>query len=81
VTSVENPDSKSVYTDPWFSVRQDNVRRSDGSRGVYSEVDTADCSLVIRVDGARVHLVEQAPTVVRHRCDRGGIKRTNGRGV
>jgi 8-oxo-dGTP pyrophosphatase MutT (NUDIX family) len=56
---VEHLDSKHVYTDPWLSVRQDTVRRPDGSSGVYSVVDTADCSLVIPVDGDRVHLVEQ----------------------
>jgi NUDIX domain len=59
LTSVENLDSKQVYTDPWLSVRQDTVRRSDGSSGIYSVVDTADCSLVIPVDGDRVHMVEQ----------------------
>ena len=59
LTSVENLDSKQVYTDPWLSVRQDTVRRSDGSSGAYSVVETADCSLVIPLDGDRLHLVEQ----------------------
>jgi 8-oxo-dGTP pyrophosphatase MutT (NUDIX family) len=35
------------------------VRRSDGSSGDYSVVEAADCSLVISLDGGRVHLVEQ----------------------
>ncbi len=95
LTSVENLDSKQVYTDPWLSVRQDTVRRSDGSSGVYSVVDTADCSLVIPVDGDRVHLIEQYRYPVDGRrwefpsgstdhvldtdCEGGGVTRTNGK--
>lgn len=48
-----------AYTDPRVTVRRDTVRRSDGSSGVYSVVDTADCALIIPVDGDRLHLVEQ----------------------
>jgi len=51
--------SEQVYADAWLSVRMDRVRRSDGSSGDYSVVDTADCSLVVPLDGDRVHLVEQ----------------------
>lgn len=56
---METLDSQQVYADPWMSVRSDTVRRADGSSGVYSVVDTADCALVMPVDGGRLHLVEQ----------------------
>lgn len=56
---METLDSTQVYADPWLTVRRDTVRRSDGSGGVYSVVDTADCALVIPADGHRLHLVEQ----------------------
>jgi 8-oxo-dGDP phosphatase len=56
---VESIGSEQVYADPWLSVRQDTVRLPDGSDGVYSVVDTADCSLVIPVESDRVHMVEQ----------------------
>lgn len=59
LAGMERLSSKQVHSDPWLSVRQDEVRRSDGSTGAYSVVDTADCSLVIPLDGDRVHLVEQ----------------------
>jgi 8-oxo-dGTP pyrophosphatase MutT (NUDIX family) len=32
--------SKTVYTNPWFSVRDDAVVKPDGSTGTYSVVDT-----------------------------------------
>jgi 8-oxo-dGTP pyrophosphatase MutT (NUDIX family) len=56
---VETLDSTQVYTDPWLTVRRDTVRRSDGSSGLYSVVDTANCALVIPADADRLHLVEQ----------------------
>ena len=56
---METLDSTQVYRDPWLTVRRDTVRRSDGSSGAYSVVDTADCALVIPADGHRLHLVEQ----------------------
>jgi 8-oxo-dGTP pyrophosphatase MutT (NUDIX family) len=56
---VEDLDSERVYADPWVTVRRDHLLGPDGSVAVYSVVETADCSLVIPLDGERVCLVEQ----------------------
>ena len=48
-----------VYANRWLSVREDTVRRPDGSVDQYAVVDTADIALVVAYDGARLHLVEQ----------------------
>ena len=56
---METLDSTQVYANPWMSVREDTVRRPDGSTGLYGVVDSADIALVIATDGVRVHLVEQ----------------------
>jgi 8-oxo-dGTP pyrophosphatase MutT (NUDIX family) len=42
-----------------MSVREDTVRRPDGSTGSYGVVDTPDIALVVPCDGDRLHLVEQ----------------------
>ncbi|MGH3610838.1 MAG: ADP-ribose pyrophosphatase, partial [Pseudonocardiaceae bacterium] len=42
-----------------MSVREDRVRRGDGSSGIYSVVDKPDYALIIPLDDDRVHLVEQ----------------------
>lgn len=42
-----------------MTVREDTVRRSDGSEGIYSVVDKPTCAVVIPLDADRVHLVEQ----------------------
>ena len=57
--AVETLASKQVYANPWMTVREDAIRRPDGSTGVYGVVDSPDIALVIPADGDRLHLVEQ----------------------
>jgi 8-oxo-dGTP pyrophosphatase MutT (NUDIX family) len=57
--TVETLGSKQVYANPWMAVREDAIRRSDGSTGIYGVVDSPDIALIIPVDGDRLHLVEQ----------------------
>lgn len=56
---METVDTRQVYESPWLSVREDVVRRADGTTGAYAVVDSADIALVIAIDGDRLHLVEQ----------------------
>ena len=56
---METLGTRNVYANGWMSVREDTVRRPDGSTGVYGVVDTADIALVVPYDGERLHLVEQ----------------------
>ena len=56
---METLGSKQVYANPWMTVREDTVRRADGSTGIYGVVDSPDIALVIAIDGDRLHLVEQ----------------------
>lgn len=42
-----------------MTLREDDIRRPDGSAGIYSVVDKPPYALVIAADGDRVHLVEQ----------------------
>jgi 8-oxo-dGTP pyrophosphatase MutT (NUDIX family) len=51
--------SRQVYANAWMTVREDAIRRPDGSDGVYGVVDKPDYALVIPWDGARFMLVEQ----------------------
>jgi 8-oxo-dGTP pyrophosphatase MutT (NUDIX family) len=56
---VETLDSREVYSNAWMSVREDGIRRIDGTTGIYGVVDKPDYALVIPSDGDRLHLVEQ----------------------
>jgi 8-oxo-dGDP phosphatase len=56
---MEQTSSREVYANPWMSVREDGVRRDDGTPGIYGVIDKPDYALVIPLDGDRLHLVEQ----------------------
>ncbi len=51
--------SREVYRNAWLTVREDVIRRPDGSTGIYGVIDKPAYALVIAVDGDRVALVEQ----------------------
>jgi 8-oxo-dGTP pyrophosphatase MutT (NUDIX family) len=56
---VETLSTRQVYANDWMTVREDAVRRPDGSDGVYGVIDKPTYALVIPRDGDRLHLVEQ----------------------
>lgn len=55
--------SREVYRNNWLTLREDEIRRPDGSGGIYAVVDKPNYALVIaRItdeDGDRIRLVEQ----------------------
>lgn len=56
---METVRSREMYANPWMTVREDAIRRADGSPGTYGVIDKPDYALVIPLDGDRLHLVEQ----------------------
>ncbi|RLK61428.1 NUDIX domain-containing protein [Actinokineospora cianjurensis] len=56
---MERLDSTQVYANAWMTVREDRIRRHDGSPGIYGVIDKPDYALVIPLDGERLMLVEQ----------------------
>ncbi|RDI63058.1 NUDIX domain-containing protein [Nocardia pseudobrasiliensis] len=65
---METLGSKTVYTNPWMEVREDSVRRADGSTGIFGVVSFPDFALVVPMDGDRLHLVEQFRYAQQRRC-------------
>lgn len=52
--------SRQVYANPWMTVREDAIRRPDGTEGVYGVIDKPHYALVIaRAADGRFALVEQ----------------------
>jgi 8-oxo-dGTP pyrophosphatase MutT (NUDIX family) len=56
---MEQRTSRVVYENAWMSVREDEVRRPDGTMGVYGVVDKPDFALVIPRDHDGFWMVEQ----------------------
>lgn len=56
---MEQISTRPVYANAWMTVREDGIRRPDGSEGIYGVVDKPTAAVVIPRDGDRLHLVEQ----------------------
>ena len=56
---METLSSREVYSNSWMTVREDRIRRSDGTDGIYGVIDKPTYALVIPRDGDLLHLVEQ----------------------
>lgn len=56
---IEQVSTEVVYANRWMTVREDRVRRADGSEGIYGVVEKVDFALIVPFDGDRLHLVEQ----------------------
>jgi ADP-ribose pyrophosphatase len=48
-----------VYENRWMRVREDAIRRRDGSTGIYGVVEKPDFVAIAALEEGRVHLVEQ----------------------
>jgi 8-oxo-dGTP pyrophosphatase MutT (NUDIX family) len=59
VDPIQRLASREVYRNNWMTLREDQIRRPDGSTGIYAVVDKPTYALVIPRDGDRFHLVEQ----------------------
>lgn len=59
MAAVESVSSRQVYANSWMTVREDDIRRPDGSAGIYGVVDKPDYALVIPMREGLLHLVEQ----------------------
>ena len=57
-----------VYRNRWLRVREDDIERSDGSKGIYGVVEKDDCAVILPVDGEFIYLVEQFRYTVQERC-------------
>lgn len=60
--------SKVVYKNKWMSVREDDIARPSGEKGIYGVVDKPDCAVILAVDEGRIHLVQQYRYTVQQRC-------------
>jgi ADP-ribose pyrophosphatase len=56
---IEQVATRVVYRNRWMTVREDAIRRADGSQGVYGVVEKTDFAIVAALQDDRLHLVGQ----------------------
>ena len=70
--SILTLSSREVYRNPWLTVREDRILRSNGEPGIYGVVDKEDSAIIIPLDFDRaepcVWLIEQFRYTVQKRC-------------
>ena len=56
---IECIGSREAYANRWMRVREDRVRRADGSEGIYGVIEKGDFAVIVAVQDGSVALVEQ----------------------
>lgn len=62
---IEQRSTRVVYENAHMRLREDGIRRPDGSVGTYAYVEKPDFALIIPVEDGGFHLVEQYRYPVR----------------
>lgn len=57
--SIRTLGSREIYRNPWLRLREDQIERSDGTKGTYGVVEKDDCATIIPIQGDTITLVEQ----------------------
>ena len=59
VPSITTLSSREVYRNNWMRLREDEILRSNGKRGIYGVVEKDDAAIIIPIDGDRIWVVGQ----------------------
>ncbi|MGA2087052.1 MAG: NUDIX hydrolase [Terracidiphilus sp.] len=66
--SITTLASREVYRNHWMRVREDEILRSNGERGIYGVVEKDDAAIILPIDLGRVWLVEQFRYTIQERA-------------
>lgn len=66
--SITTLSSREVYRNHWMRVREDEILRSNGEKGIYGVVDKDESAIILPIDGDRVWLVEQFRYTIQERA-------------
>jgi 8-oxo-dGTP pyrophosphatase MutT (NUDIX family) len=67
-SSITTLSSREVYRNHWMRVREDEILRSNGARGLYGVVEKHDAAIILPLDQERVWLVEQFRYAIQERA-------------
>jgi ADP-ribose pyrophosphatase len=57
--SITTLSSREVYRNHWMRVREDEILRSNGHKGIYGVVEKHDGCIILPIEDGRIWLVEQ----------------------
>lgn len=66
-SSITTLSSREIYRNPWMRLREDEILRSNGKRGIYGVVEKHEAAIIIPIDGDGIWLVEQFRYTIQER--------------
>ncbi len=66
--SITTVTSREIYRNHWMRLREDEILRSNGERGLYGVVEKEDAAIILPIDEGRVWLVEQFRYTIQERA-------------
>ncbi len=60
--------SREVYRNRWMRVREDEILRSNGQKGIYGVVEKPDGAIILPIEDGRIWLVEQFRYTIQERA-------------
>jgi ADP-ribose pyrophosphatase len=60
--------TREVYRNNWLRVREDEIVRSNGVKGIYGVVEKDPCATILPIEDGRVWLVEQFRYTIQERA-------------
>ena len=68
MVDIKTLDSRIVYQNKWMTVREDEIQRSSGAKGIFGVVEKPDFVVIVPIHDRYIHIVEQYRYPVRKRC-------------
>ncbi len=65
--SITTIASREIYRNHWMRLREDDIVRSNGERGIYGVVEKDEAAIILPLDGDRVWIVEQFRYTIQER--------------
>lgn len=68
VPSITTLSSREVYRNQWMRLREDEILRSNGRKGIYGVVEKDEAAIILPIDGNSIWLVEQFRYTIQERA-------------
>jgi ADP-ribose pyrophosphatase len=66
--SIRTLSTREVYRNHWMRVREDEIERSNGEKGIYGVVEKDDGAIILPIEDGHIWLVEQFRYTIQERA-------------
>jgi ADP-ribose pyrophosphatase len=60
--------TREIYRNHWLCLREDEILRSNGQKGIYGVVEKHDCAVILPIEDNHIWLVEQFRYTIQERA-------------